>query len=1044
MTPDQNSYSITNQSSGSWTHSVLSIWLVVVFAILILLVSAGYDIFRDRNTCIENEQQHLLTQTRAIEVNLDQQTESIRDVLRSIVKGHTSPRIESRLKELSEAIPGVRTLLILDKAGNSVAANRKELVGRNFREREYFSSPLREQLPETMYISPPFRTVLNTFVITLSVIIPDQDGGFNGVVAASLDPDYFSVLLKSVRYAEDMTSSITHGDGIIFMMTPDSIGVAGINRAVPESLFTRHIKSGNQTSIFTGKSIFDDGNRIIAIRTFNPPKLKLNRPLIIAVSRDLDTILVDWREDAILKSSTTVVFSLFLIMGTYLLQQRQRRLDQNTQLLLDEQLISRNEIFKSQELQKINFRLELLQEVSQYRATTVQELLDFSLEKVIALTESSIGYIYHYSEEGKQFVLNTWSRDVMAACSVTEPQSIYHLDKTGIWGEVVRQRRAIMVNDYEIPNELKKGYPEGHVPLTRFLSVPVFDKERIVAVVGVANKVHPYDQTDQLQLTLMMDGVWKIASRLGMEEQIMRAGHEWQMTFDFITDCISLVDADQKIIRCNQATSHFLDRDVADIIGQPCCSLFHDDDYVDCPMLRSNISHRSETATIKHRDRWIEITVDPIISDIKVFTGAVLIVRDVTERERLEQELKIQASVITGVIESTDSAIFSIDDSYRYTSFNFSHKKIMKDLYNTDIHLGDLVTSLMTIEDAAIAKANLDKALAGEKFVVEADSGDSTLVRSVFEISHNPIRNSKGVVEGVAVFARDIHVERESEESMRDMQAQLMQSDKMATIGQLAAGVAHEINNPIGFVSSNMVTLGKYIEKYNSYISQLEDGVRNPVDESLPAQFIDARKMMKLDYVMKDIHVLLEESNEGIERVKGIVNDLRTFSRADALEIGPADLNGCIDSTINIVFNEIKYFAVINRHYGDLPKVSCNIQQVSQVIMNLLINATHAIQAKGEEVGEITITSWSDDLNAFVSISDNGCGIPADRLGKIFDAFYTTKDVGKGTGLGLSISSGIILKHGGGIRIASEVGIGSTFTVRLPIRPQSGATGTEQ
>ena len=144
----------------------------------------------------------------------------------------------------------------------------------------------------------------------------------------------------------------------------------------------------------------------------------------------------------------------------------------------------KNNFAAEKELKRNIERLELMQEVNQYHAVNVQDLLDFALEKVIDLTESGIGYIYHYNEENHQFILNTWSKGVMASCAVAEPQSVYHLDKTGIWGEVVRQRRPIMVNDYQAPSELKKGYPQGHVPLSRFLSVPVFDDDKIVAVVG--------------------------------------------------------------------------------------------------------------------------------------------------------------------------------------------------------------------------------------------------------------------------------------------------------------------------------------------------------------------------------------------------------------------------------------------------------------------------------------------------------------------------------------------------------------------------------
>lgn len=267
------------------------------------------------------------------------------------------------------------------------------------------------------------------------------------------------------------------------------------------------------------------------------------------------------------------------------------------------------------------------------------------------------------------------------------------------------------------------------------------------------------------------------------------------------------------------------------------------------------------------------------------------------------------------------------------------------------------------------------------------------------------------------------------------MQAQMMQNDKLATIGQLAAGVAHEINNPMGFVGSNMATLAKYIEKYNCYINQIEQELCSRPPGLLPDQIQDLRHKLKIDYVMRDISVLVDESNEGIERVKQIVRDLKTFSRADSSSIGSADLNSCMESTVNIVINEIKYAAELKREYGDIPNVSCNAQQINQVFMNLLINAAHSIQDKGDMIGEITIRTRCDQDDVFVSVSDTGCGIAAEHSGKIFDAFFTTKEVGKGTGLGLSISSGIIRKHGGDIFVESEVGKGSTFTVRLPLNP---------
>lgn len=702
-------------------------------------------------------------------------------------------------------------------------------------------------------------------------------------------------------------------------------------------------------------------------------------------------------------------------------------------------------------------RLELMQEVSQYHAGNVQDLLDFALDKVVALTESSIGYIYHYDESERQFVLNTWSKEVMAACRVAEPQQIYQLENTGLWGEVVRQRRAIMVNDYRASSAMKKGYPEGHVHLSRFLSIPVFDNDKIVAVVGVANKTLPYDQSDVLQLTLMMEGIWKIAARLKLEERISRAGHEWQSTFDAISDSIALIDADQRILRCNRATSNLLEHEFADIIGQPCWKLFHGTDapIADCPMDKAKLSLRSESSTILHNERWLEVSVDPILSDKGLLTGAVHIVRDVTERKRLENALLQEKALYKDLVDTQPAGMYRLRVSPMppgYTvwrdkeDFHFSVEMVSDrfgEILGIDAQLfkdnPGIVPDMVYPEDRADFIETNMRALAGLtpfKWEGRFNKGQSvTWVR--FESVPRTLGNGEVLWTGVVSDITDYKL---AENSLREMQAQLMQQDKLATIGQLAAGVAHEINNPMGFVGSNMITLGKYIEKYNRYIEELERELRDPSNGVLPEQARTLRGSLKLDYVIHDISVLIDESNEGIERVKRIVQDLRIFSRADSAAIGVADLNSCMDSTINIVINEIKYAAELKREYGELPKVSCNVQQINQVFMNLLINATHAIQSKGEETGEIVVRTWCDDSNAFVSVSDTGCGIAAENYSKIFDAFFTTKEVGKGTGLGLSISAEIVRKHGGEILVASEVGAGSTFTVRLPLGPpQSGA-----
>jgi signal transduction histidine kinase len=178
------------------------------------------------------------------------------------------------------------------------------------------------------------------------------------------------------------------------------------------------------------------------------------------------------------------------------------------------------------EQQRGKERLQSLVNVFQYEAKSIQDLLDFALNEAITMTASRFGYIYYFDEKTEQFTLNSWSRGVMPACSVTNPQTLYHLEKTGIWGEAVRQRKPIIINDFAAPDPLKKGYPEGHVHLTRFMTIPLFDHGKIVAVVGAANKEAEYDDSDVTQLTLLMESVWKVVERRRAEDELKQKNEE--------------------------------------------------------------------------------------------------------------------------------------------------------------------------------------------------------------------------------------------------------------------------------------------------------------------------------------------------------------------------------------------------------------------------------------------------------------------------------------------------------------------------------------
>jgi PAS domain S-box-containing protein len=275
---------------------------------------------------------------------------------------------------------------------------------------------------------------------------------------------------------------------------------------------------------------------------------------------------------------------------------------------------------------------------------------------------------------------------------------------------------------------------------------------------------------------------------------------------------------------------------------------------------------------------------------------------------------------------------------------------------------------------------------------------------------------------------------------LKNTQAQIVQAEKMASVGQLAAGIAHEINNPTGFVSSNLKTLVDYLNDINRLIKQYrmlitelkdnnaEDKITSSIEKLLD-QISGIEKEIDLDFIMDDVMDLINDCREGTKRIKKIVLDLKDFAHPGEDKLQATDINKGIESTLNVVWNELKYKATVTKDYGKLPILKCYPQQLNQVFMNIFVNAVQAIEKRGE----IRISTRADNGSVEVRISDTGVGIPKENISKIFDPFFTTKKVGKGTGLGMNIAYNIIKKHKGTIDVESEVGKGTTFIIKIPV-----------
>ncbi|AEG00774.1 ATP-binding protein [Methylomonas methanica] len=403
---------------------------------------------------------------------------------------------------------------------------------------------------------------------------------------------------------------------------------------------------------------------------------------------------------------------------------------------------------------------------------------------------------------------------------------------------------------------------------------------------------------------------------------------------------------------------------------------------------------------------------------------------------------------LNDILNSLDSVVWSMEPGtmkllYLNKAANEVSGRPVEDFFNDP----RLWLKIMDPSDRKQVEASLDNLTTNsiQKLIYRIRRPDGELrwlfhrMCAVCDDAGSPIR-----IDGITVditqhkHAEDLLKQRNQElqsalDTIQEVQRQLVQSEKLSSIGQLAAGVAHEINNPIGYINSNLTSLKTYVEDLLALVEMYEKTEIGCADGEQLRQIQDFKQQIDLVFLKTDVLDLLDESHEGASRVKKIVQDLKDFSHAGgADEWQWANLHDCLDSTLNIVNNEVKYKARVVKAYGNIPRAWCLPHQLNQVFMNLLVNAAHAI----EKEGTITVRTGTENGSLWVEVSDTGQGISPEHANKIFDPFFTTKPVGKGTGLGLSVSYSIVKKHQGEIKVDSRIGEGTTFRVVLPTKEQ--------
>ena len=401
---------------------------------------------------------------------------------------------------------------------------------------------------------------------------------------------------------------------------------------------------------------------------------------------------------------------------------------------------------------------------------------------------------------------------------------------------------------------------------------------------------------------------------------------------------------------------------------------------------------------------------------------------EITEREKAESAFRESEKRYKTLVENTIVAILLIQDN-KIIFANAMSSRIIG--YSHEEIIGKSFLEFVHPDDRNLAVNNYTKRMNGE--AIE----DNYPIRVInkqgetrwFQVNATCMMyNNK---QSILTILKDIT-------QQRHLEVQVMQSDKMASIGQLAAGVAHEINNPVGYISSNLHTLEEYqaqlsclTRKYMKTSAYLNENPDYHKDEKLASSLKEIRKLeenIDISYILEDLPFLITESRDGTDRVKKIVSDLKNFAHPGNDKKQPADINSNIESTLNMLWGEIKHHVEVIKELDNIPAIECYPQLLNQVFMNLIVNAAQAIEDKG--IIKIK-TSWKND-SVEIKISDNGAGISEKNLNKIYDPFFTTKDVGKGTGLGLNVCYNIIEKHHGTIFAESTEGKGTTFTINLP------------
>lgn len=664
------------------------------------------------------------------------------------------------------------------------------------------------------------------------------------------------------------------------------------------------------------------------------------------------------------------------------------------------------ELKRAEEEMKLNeVRLKKIIEILHYSPDSLQDFMDFALNEAVKLTRSKIGYIFHYDEKTRQFTLNTWSRNVFNECRIAEPPQVYNLEATGIWGDVVRSRQPMMVNDFQAAHPSKKGHPDGHVLLSRYLSVPVFRKDEIVGVVGLANKEFDYTQSDILQLSLLMDSVWKCVDRLEAEVALEEREATLKTVLQSAPIGVGLV-TDRVFGWINETITQMTGYSSEELIGKSARLLYEsDDEFLRVGTLKYRQVESQGYGSIETRWKCKDGSlVDILLSSSAIVPGdlsrgVVFSALDMTDRRRSEQGLREAEERMRLLIESAPIAI-RIATQGKYSYVNPAFLKMFG--YDAPDEIEGLPVDALYVES--------DRRIIRER--------NENRARGLNVDSHYRVTGIKkdGAHLDLEAWGSEI-IYRGERSTLRflidvtesnSLRAQLLQAQKMEAVGTLVGGIAHDFNNLLQAV------LG---------YSEL---------------------MLKRKNLDQGDHNNITKIYQAATRGADLVKSLMTLSQKAEINYVPTDLNHEIVEVSQLLSRTIpKTIKIELKLSEELEAINASPSHICQVLMNIGVNARDAMPYGGLLRIETSNVQLDDHYShphldvkpgtyVLLYVSDTGFGMNATTLSRVFEPFFTTKETGKGTGLGLATVYGIVKQHGGHISCSSRPGIGTSFRIYFP------------